>query len=98
MNTIEKMYEVLRAEKPNLSKREFSEQYLEMSSGYMTAMKYYKRDASLKALANLRDTLGSELNAWRAVHATHNTERTRRNVEKAEQLHALATETLLDAV
>ena len=98
MNTIEKMYDVVREHKPNLSKREFSAQYLEMSSGYMNAMKYYKRDVSLKALANLRDTLGSEAEAWRAIHATHNTERTRRNVEKAEQLHALATETLLEAV
>ena len=98
MTTLEHIYEQLKQDKPNLSKRIFSTDYLGASSGYMTAMAYYNRDVSLKALANLRSTLATEAAAWREINATHNTERSKRNYQKALQLHSLATETLLDAV
>lgn len=98
MTTIEKIYEQLKQDKPHLSKRTFSTKYLGASSGYMTAMAYYNRDVSLKALANLRSTLATEAAAWREINATHNTERSKRNYQKALQLHSMATETLLDAV
>mgnify|MGYP006444603549 FL=1 len=98
MNKLEKLYEVIKAQRPNLSKREFSEDYLEMSSGYMTAMSYYGRDISLKALANLTKTSRSEVDAWQAIHASSTTQRNKQNLERVQQLHAMATDTLLEAI
>ena len=97
MTILEQVYEQLKQDKPELSKRTFSTEYLGASSGYMTAMAYYNRDVSLKALANLRSTLATEAAAWREIDATHNTERSKRNYQKALQLHSMATETLLEA-
>ena len=96
MSKLEQIYTVLKEQKPELSKRAFSTDYLGASSGYMTTMSYYNREASLKALAHLRSALAIEVEAWEAISATHNTERATSNLEKARRLHAIATETLLE--
>jgi hypothetical protein len=98
MTTLERIYEELKHQKPELSKRTFSTDYLGASSGYMTSMAYYNRDVSLKALANLRNTLAMEVDAWKQIDATHNTERSKHNYQRAMQLHSIATETLLEAI